>query len=497
MIGKQDRWQEDLFVAGSMRDLIPDDHILKRVDKILDLSWLRDEVRDSYCEENGRPSIDPEAAVRLMLAGLFQGIVKDRKLMREAQVNLAIRWFVGYRLHESLPDHSSLTRIRQRWGPERFKRIFQRTVQACCEAGLVNGETVHVDATLIRADVSWESLTERHAEQVLSENAIEAASDDDPGGRKRGRPRAKAKKPKKYSRTDPDATLTTSSKDCRMEPSYKQHTAVDDAAGVVVDVEVTTGETSEGEQLPEQIDRVEANTQRRVKTVTADAAYAHSNNYMVAENRRIDAVIPPQAERRKPKRIPSRRFKYDGKHKVVRCPGGKVLRRSFCNSKRWIYRARTCDCRDCRLRSRCLSPSAKVRTIAIAHGHEALLRARRRRGRWADREYELYRRHRWRVEGRHGEAKTQHGLGRAARRGLANVAIQVYLTAAVMNLKRLAGLGRLSPAPAVGLKAVAARFFAFLRRRLRRKSPSKPALAFQVLLPDNCTRRSESYAIAA
>src|SRR5208283_5982208 len=102
MIGRQERWQEDLFIAGPLRDLVPNDHILKQVHRILDLSLLRQEVSDSYCDDNGRPSIDPEAAVRLMLAGFFQGIVHDRKLMREAQVNIAIRWFAGYELEEAL-----------------------------------------------------------------------------------------------------------------------------------------------------------------------------------------------------------------------------------------------------------------------------------------------------------------------------------------------------------------------------------------------------------
>ena len=146
MIGTQERWQEDLFVAAPLRDLIPEDYILRQVDRVLDLSWLRDDVRDLYDESNGRPGIDPEAAMRLMLAGFLLGIVKDRKLMREAQVNIAIRWFAGYRLHETLPHHSSLTRIRQRWGAERFLTIFQRTVSQCVEAGLVGGKTIHIDA---------------------------------------------------------------------------------------------------------------------------------------------------------------------------------------------------------------------------------------------------------------------------------------------------------------------------------------------------------------
>lgn len=215
MIGRQERWQGTLFVAGSLEELIPDEHILKRVDKVLDLKWLHKEVSDCYCDTNGRPGIDPESAVRLMLAGFFQGIVHDRKLMREAQVNLAIRWFAGYRLDERLPDHSSLTRIRQRWGHERYKKIFQKTVEACINRNLVSGETVHVDATLIRADVSWESLTTEHACKVLEENRdieTEDTSIEKEVQNKRGRPRTRPRYPKKYSTTDPEATMATSNK---------------------------------------------------------------------------------------------------------------------------------------------------------------------------------------------------------------------------------------------------------------------------------------------
>jgi transposase len=137
MLGRKERSQLELFISGSLRQLIPDDHVLVRVERVLDLSWLRDEVADCYCLEDGRPGIDPEAAVRLMLAGLLSGIVHDRRLMREAQVNLAIRWFAGYALHEKLPDHSSLTRIRQRWGPERFKAVLSRTVKPRSERAVV------------------------------------------------------------------------------------------------------------------------------------------------------------------------------------------------------------------------------------------------------------------------------------------------------------------------------------------------------------------------
>ena len=460
MIGKQDRWQGQLFVAGPFRDLIPDDHILKRVDKVLDLSWLRDEVRDCYSQRHGRPSIPPEAALRLMLAGFFEGIVHDRKLMRQAQVNIAMRWFAGYELHEPLPHHSSLTRIRQRWGSERFRQIFLRTVKACIAAGLVDGETVHVDATLTRANVSWESLSTEHADKLLEENA-EGAEQDGDGGPKAGKrgkgrhPRRRRRKAKKRSRTDPDASMSTSNRGHRLEPSYKQQTAVDDGSGVILDAHVTTGEASEGSQLPEQVDRIEAATGKKIKLLTADAGYASGRTYETLEERGTEAVIPPQRQGRRGRGVPLQRFKYDEVHGIVRCPGGKVLRRGRTTEKGTWYRARRADCAGCALRRQCVPATATRRKVLIVPGYAALLRARRRRGRWDERWVEAYRRHRWRAEGVHSEAKTQHWLGRAVRWGLENMAIQAYLIAAVINLKRLAAPRVLPPAVAMR-KAVAA-----------------------------------------
>jgi hypothetical protein len=223
-----------------------------------------------------------------------------------------------------------------------------------------------------------------------------------------------------------------------MEPSFKQHTAVDDRCGIIVDVKTTTGEINEGKELLEQIGRVEETTGIKVKAATADMAYAHTENYSQLERREIEAVIPIQQLPTKSKSIPIYRFKYDAQNQVVRCPRGKILRRATQTEKGWVYRAAAKDCRNCPLQSACISSTAKARTVLITEGYESLLRARRR---WRDRDENMkdkYRRHKWRVEGAHGEAKTQHGLRRAVRRGIANVSVQVYLTAMVMNLKRLA-----------------------------------------------------------
>jgi len=439
MLGKKDR-QERLVMIGGLRSLLPDDHILVKVQRVLDLSWLRAEVQDAYCLDNGKPSIDPEAALRLMLAGFLLGIVHDRELLREAQVNLAIRWFAGYALDETLPHASNLTRLRQRWGQDRFRRIFERTVHDCVAAGLVKGQTLHVDGTLIRANVSWESLTTEHVRRVwdANEEAEESDHEQDPPPTAAGA--TQPDKAKKRSRTDPDATMTTARRDQRLEPSYKEHVAVDDEAGVVVAVQLTTGEVNEGRQLPALLVEAEANTGRAPETVTADGGYAHPANYELLEARKIEAVIPPSLTKGRAVRWPLARFKYDAKHHVVRCPGGKMLTRRTRVKNGWVYRASRATCQGCPLFSQCVPATAKARMVLIVDGYEALLRVRRRWRRRGAKERHLYGRHRWRVEGAHAEAKQRHGMRRAVRWGLANVAIQVYLTAAVMNLKRLAAL---------------------------------------------------------
>jgi len=435
MLGENDSdRQGEFFTLLRPEDLIPDDHILKKVSKVLDLGWLRDEVREFYSDGVGRPSIDPKCAVRLMLAGFFQGIVHDRKLMREAQVNIAIRWFAGYALTDRLPDHSTLSKLRKRWGAKTFRRIFERSVQACIDAGLVNAETVHVDATLIRANASWERVVEKHVDDVVRENDEENTDDAGKPDGKRGSGRMV-----KVSETDPDSSLTRSGGFDRPEPRYKQHTAVEDESGVVVDVEVTTGRTPEASKLIAQVERVEDLTGVKIEKVTADSSYAVGANFSQLEEKGIDAVIPTRREVVKGRSIPIRRFKYDEKHDFVKCPGGKKLRRSTKSvNGGWHYVAKVADCRKCRLKPQCVSGKNQRRSVVIVDGYSALLRARRKNLRGKNSKRDEYIRHKWLVEGRHGEAKVCHGLSRAVRRGLDKVAIQVYLTAAAMNLKRLA-----------------------------------------------------------
>lgn len=328
--------------------------------------------------------------------------------MREAQVNVAVRWFAGFGLTERLPHHSSLTRIRQRWGEERFRRIFERTVSACLAAKIAKGDVVHVDASLVRADVSWEALARRWTERVEEENGEEAEGE---------RNSKKTGKYKKVCTTDPDATMATNGRNRRLEAAYKQHTAVDDQSGVILDVHITTGEENEGSELLPAIGRIEAVTGVPAETVTADAGYAYAKVYARLEEKNIEAVIPPKAEPiRSP--VPMRRFKYDARHDVLKCPRGKKLKAGRRTKHGRFFTSRARDCRGCDLARLCLSKGRSNKAVVLGDDYAALLRARRRRQNWTDRDYELYRRHRWKVEGVHGESKGCHGLSRAVRRGL-------------------------------------------------------------------------------
>jgi len=434
MMGRQEREQDHLFVVGSLRDLVPEDHILRQVDRVLDLSWLRSEVADCYAETQGRPGIDPEAALRLMLAGFFHGIVHDRRLMREAQVNLAFRWFAGYRLDEALPDHSTLTRIRQRWGEKCFERIFERTVKACVDAGLVNGETLHVDATLIRANADIESFVRTQVDRQWKENKPDDGSPDDDPPSSDG-PR---------SRTDPEATLAKGGRSQHSEPRYKQHTAVDGKKQIIVDVAVTTGVVREGKGLLDQLARVERRLARHVGTVTADATYGTAHNYAALEQRGTEAVIPPIPVRRSPEGsgLPLSQFQYEEETHSLKCPAGLPMKTTHRDGNQTIFKATSNNCNVCPLRGACLTMGRQTanlpRYVKITDGYGALLRARTRHRERRARDRLRLAQHRWQVEGVHGEAKEQHGLRRAVRRGRKELAIQAYLTAAVMNLKRLA-----------------------------------------------------------
>ena len=441
--------QEQIETIVGLHHYIPEDNILKRVGLVLKTGWVHDLVRDRYSQETGRPSIDPESALRLMLSGFLLGIVHDRELMRRAATDIAIRWFCHYRITDKLPHHSSLTRIRQRWGEELFRKMFRRIVEQCVEAGLVSCETIHVDSTLVRANASVGSIVDVYVERTIQENTeTDNESGDGVDGegngddesvrtQRKGRERGKSNKVSR-SKTDPDVVMVKSRDSQKCIPAYRNHLAVDDRCGVIVDVIATKASVGESTQLIGHIEQAAVNTGLKISQVTADAGYATSANFGDLDKMNIKAAIPTKNRSKRAKRIPASRFKYDAKYDHVVCPKGRKLRRSKRRDEGWVYSTKADDCRGCQLRSRCQYGYKTVRTIYISDGHAAHLRARRMKDRWKKEYGEIYTRHRWMVEGRISEVKNRHGLDRARGRGIDNMNIQLLLAAMAVNLKRLA-----------------------------------------------------------
>jgi transposase len=146
-----------LFYQVSLDHLVPKDHLVRRLQKVLDISWMRSQTA-GYYSFTGRPSIDPEVIAKMLLLGFLYNISSERRLMREVQVNLAYRWYLGYDLDEDIPDHSVLSKARQRLGAWFFERLFSYAVKCCQQAGLVEGRDVLLDSTTVKADASLDSL---------------------------------------------------------------------------------------------------------------------------------------------------------------------------------------------------------------------------------------------------------------------------------------------------------------------------------------------------
>src|SRR5918994_1135568 len=180
MMGIKERNFRPLPQNLSLENLVPRDNFYRCLEERLDLSFVKELVVEYYAAV-GRPSIDPEVFFRLQLVMFFEGIRSERQLMEVAADRLSIRWYLGYDLHETLPDHSSLTRIRKRYGLEAFRGFFERIVEMCFEAGLVRGEELFFDSTKVKANADIDSLASRflvetHLSRLFEEPSISEGS---------------------------------------------------------------------------------------------------------------------------------------------------------------------------------------------------------------------------------------------------------------------------------------------------------------------------------
>ena len=480
MLGPPKPRRLDQPIAVSLEDLVPRDHFYRHLEAKLDLSFVREWVRELYAVR-GRPGIDPVVFFKLQLVMFFEGIRSERQLIETASLNLAHRWYLGYALDEDLPDHSSLTRIRQRLGIDVFQRFFEKIVDLCQEAGLVWGRELYFDATRVRANADTDSLVPRFYREAKAHLADVFASDsrqeEEPASvdadstlpdgllpfpRRADKSAAALEDatPKHWnlleerrldptrpshrgyrrtsdfwvSTTDPDATPMWTAGKARL--GYHDHYVVDGGKRrIILAALVTPADVMETQPMLDLLWRVRFRRKLHPRQATGDTTYGTVENIVALENEGIRAYVPlPDMNHRRPF-YGQDDFVFDAARDEYRCPTGHVLARERVKHTEGVivYRANPGTCNACPLKANCTESNRgrivhrshyadyldKVRAY---HATEAYKKAMRKRKVW--------------VEPLFAEAKEWHGLRRLRLRGLMNANIQGLLIAAGQNLKR-------------------------------------------------------------
>ena len=454
MMGRLKSDQGQLFYEFHLGDAVPEDHLVRKIDTALDLSWLRSELAPHY-SSMGRPSIDPELMIRMLVVGYVFAIRSERLICREVQVNLAYRWFCKLGIEDAIPDHSAFSRARNERFREGdvFRRVFERVVEACLAAGLVGGEGFAVDASLIQADANKQRSIagedwRKDRDPARSSRAVKeylATLDDTAWGA------ASDVVPKFVSPSDPAAQWTGAHKGPAFF-AYVNNYLIDAKYGVIVDVAASRAiRQAEVGAARTMIDRTEERFGLKPERLAADTAYgaAPMLNWLV-EEKDIAPHIPVFDKSKRDDGTFSRSdFRYDPTSDVYHCPAGKTLTTTGTlvnGGTTLIYLARKHDCDGCKLRAQCC-PKVPFRKIPRDQHEAARDIARSFAGTEA---FEQSRRERKKIEMRFAHLKRILRLGRLRLRGPRGAQDEFVLAAIAQNLRRLAALvARPPPAEAL------------------------------------------------
>jgi transposase len=437
--------QPELFsYQVNLEKRVREDHPLRRVSQVVDFSFARAEVASLY-GSNGNESVDPAILLKLMFLLFYDNVASERELMAVVPERLDYLWFLGYGLDDEIPNHSVLSKARRRWGREVFQRLFVRTIEQCVAAGLVSGDKLHVDGSLIAAHASKDSVVKSSPEMIAAySQACEAVEKklNDPADR----PGYEAINDTRISTTDPDAGLVNKGSK-GSHPAYHHHRAVDEAQGVITAVETTSGSIAENKKLMALVQQHEQNTRCGVRTVVADHKYGTAENFVACHQRGVVTHLgDAKAKAGKVEGIyPEDQFKYDPQTDTYACPAGQTLRRRRYIKRQhvWEYSTDKSVCVSCPLRSRC-TRSKTGRTLS-RHEHAGILEVCRQQSHSIAGRRDRQRRQ-YLLEGSFADAANNHGFKRARWRRLWRQQIQDYLIAAIQNIRIL--LARSAPRPA-------------------------------------------------
>ena len=445
-MGHQPPPQPQLFYTGfSLEQRVRSNHPLRKIAGMVDLDFAYVEVGERY-GRNGNVSVPPPIILKLMLLLVFYNVRSERELMETLPERLDWLWFLGWDIDSEIPNHSVLSKARKRWGVEVFQRLFERVVWQCVEAGLVDGSKLFMDASLIEANASNNSIVDRQSlgrylrkgyqefEKRLEEEETEDSDDDGKGEANH----------RYVSMTDPDAAVIRQRGAIKSKPRYKTHRVVDVAHEVITATEVTSGGVNEAHRLIPLIEAHRKNTGRSAEVVVADSKYGTIENYLSCYDRGLKAHIPDlkneqdQGIRRRGI-YPTESFEYDAASDTYRCPAGEVLKRRSLHKRidAVYYAAPKKVCDACSLRSQCTTSKSSREVKRHLRQEEVdgmRTEASSSSSRWDihTRQHLMERSFAW---------ATRYGFKRMRYRRLWRACIQDYLIATIQNIRVLISRG--------------------------------------------------------
>jgi transposase len=435
MMGQHDR-SEALFYYFRLDDQVPETHLLRLIEKHISFDFVRAQLKDSY-SDTGRPSIDPELLLRILLIGYLYGITSERKLVEELRMHLAWRWFTGLGFDQEIPHHSTFSKNRHgRFQQSKlFEQLFEQIVKQCMDVGLVRGDKLSVDGSFVEANAAKESRIPR---EQLAEAAqvhqtlrqyLQELEEQNPV-------QEPVHEQDQVSTTDPDSTyLTKGGTPARL--GYYDNYLVDNHSCVIVGVQATAARMSQ-ETVAAQ-DMLTRFAQWRAGTpesVAADTTYGNGEFLQWLAERNITPYMRTRdsIHRKRSPFFGPERFTYEPDKDRYICPAGQPLNYVGLNvrNRAHAYIGSGKRCGACSLKPQCTS--GRYRYLAI-HMHEP---ARQRARELANTgEFAEAQRQRKKVEALFAELKNQVGLRRVRLRRLKFVREQFFLAAAAQNIKRL------------------------------------------------------------
>lgn len=427
----------------TLEQLVPKNHLVRKIDAAIDFEFIRDEVAHLYCHNNGRPAIDPVRLFKILLLGFLFGVKSERQLVKDIEVNVAYRWFLRMSLTEKVIDASTLSQNRRRRfnDTDVFERIFIRIVEQAINKGMVEGRVLFTDSTHLKANANKRKYTNELAKQnanayaELLDEAIEA--DRAAEGKRPLKPKeTHIERNTKVSTTDPESGFMT--RDQKPQGFfYLDHRTVDGKHGIILDTHVTPGNVNDAQPY---IARLDVTLERfKLSPIAAglDAGYFTATICHELEQRQMLPVMGYRRPHRTKNAIKKKHFSYDKETDRYLCPMGQEL--VYKTTTRQAYReyhSNPQTCKTCPLRDDCTRSKNHKRVITRHLFEKSVENANALRlTAWGKK---VYRRRAETVERSFADAKQHHGHRYARFRGLLKVQIQCWLAAAAQNIKKIA-----------------------------------------------------------